>query len=91
MCACYFSLFHGLLGQSLGKLCVGIRVLRKDGTALGLGWASLRYLGYFLSAKLLYTAWMVPLDTERRTLYDLALGTNVYKPLGPGSIPHVRG
>lgn len=83
MCAIYFTLFHGLLGQSLGKLCVGIRVLRKDGKPLSLGWAALRYLGYFLTARLLYTAWIVPFDVERRTLYDMALGTNVYREISP--------
>lgn len=79
MCFCYYTAFHWLAGGTLGKLCLGLRVLRRDGSQLSLGWAALRYLGYFLCAKLIYTAWLVPLNAERRTLYDLVLGTNVYK------------
>ncbi len=76
---CYFTTFHWLAGGTLGKLCLGLRVLRRDGRRLSLGWAALRYLGYFLCSKLVYTAWFIPLDAEKRTLYDLALGTNVFK------------
>jgi uncharacterized RDD family membrane protein YckC len=78
-CAAYFTVFHGMLGASLGKLCLGLTVLRKNGTPLGYGWAFLRYLSYFIVAKLLYTAWLIPFNTERRTLYDMILGTNVFR------------
>jgi len=81
MCAAYFTIFHGMLGASLGKLCLGLRVLRHDGSALGYGWAFIRYLAYFIVAKLAYTAWLVPFDAKRRTLYDMVLGTNVFKPV----------
>ena len=79
MCLCYFTAFHWLAGGSLGKLCLGLRVLRRDGRRLGLGWAALRYIGYILCAKLAYTAWLVPFNAERRTLYDIVLGTNVFR------------
>lgn len=78
-CAAYFTVFHGMLGASLGKLCLGLTVLRKNGTPLGYGWALLRYAGYLIVAKLLYTAWLIPFNTERRTLYDMILGTNVFR------------
>jgi uncharacterized RDD family membrane protein YckC len=78
-CAAYFTVFHGMLGASLGKLCLGITVLRKDGTPLGYGMAFLRYLGYLIVAKVAYTAWLIPFNTERRTLYDMILGTNVFR------------
>lgn len=82
LCAAYFTVFHGLTGQTLGKLCLGIRALRGDGAPLGLGWAFARYLLYFLSSRLVYTAWFIPIDAQRRTLYDLILKTNVFKTAG---------
>lgn len=79
VCAAYFTVMHGIAGTTLGKLALGLRVMRRNGKQLGLGWAFLRYLGYFLLAKFVYSAWMIPLDTERRTLYDIALTTNVFR------------
>lgn len=79
VCAAYFTVMHSIAGATLGKLALGLRVLRRDGRPLGLGWAFLRYLGYLLLAKLVYSAWMIPIDNERRTLYDIVLTTNVYR------------
>jgi uncharacterized RDD family membrane protein YckC len=81
MCGAYFTVFHGLVGATLGKLALGIRVLRRDGSPLGVGWAFLRYLGYFIVARLAYTAWLIPFNAEQRTLYDMVLGTNVFRQL----------
>ena len=33
----------------------------------------------FAVAKLVYTAWLIPFNAERRTLYDMVLGTNVFR------------
>jgi uncharacterized RDD family membrane protein YckC len=81
ICAAYFTLFHGLLGTTLGKSALGLRVLRSDGSPLGLGKALARYVGYYLAMFIAYTAWLIPFDSKRRTLYDIALGTNVFKVL----------
>lgn len=90
ICMAYFTVFHGMLGATLGKLCLGLRVLRRDGRDLGYGWAWLRYLGYLIVAKLVYTAWLIPLNAERRTLYDIVLGTNVFRQL-PAARPDDGG
>jgi len=87
ICMAYFTVFHGMLGATLGKLCLGLRVLRRDGRPLGYGWAWLRYLGYFILAKLIYTAWLIPFNPEQRTLYDIVLGTNVFRQLAPAPAP----
>lgn len=79
VCAAYFTVFHGLAGATLGKLALGLKVLRRDGSRLGLGWAFLRYLGYLIVARLAYTAWLVPFNAEQRTLYDMLLATNVMR------------
>jgi uncharacterized RDD family membrane protein YckC len=87
MCAAYFTIFHWLIGTTLGKGMLGLRVLRRDGGDLGLGGACLRYLVYLLTAKLAYTAWLVPLDAQRRALHDMAAGTNVFRALPAPQAP----
>ncbi len=79
VCAVYYSVMHSLAGATLGKAACGLRVLRRDLKPLSLGGAALRYLVYLCVAKLAYTAWLMPFDKERRTLYDILLNTNVYR------------
>jgi len=81
LCLCYYTLLHGIAGATWGKFALGLRVMRQDGRPLGLGLAFARYVAYFLLARLAYTVWTMPFDRQRRTLYDIALGTNVFRPL----------
>lgn len=46
----YFSIFHGMRGQTVGKMLFGIQVVREDGMPVSFGKALLRFLSYFLSA-----------------------------------------
>jgi uncharacterized RDD family membrane protein YckC len=74
----YHVVFIGGCGQSLGKMALGILVVRRDGGAAGYGRAGLRCLGGLLSfasfglgyAGVLFTA-------ERRGLADWLAGTRV--------------
>jgi uncharacterized RDD family membrane protein YckC len=79
LCASYFTVLHGMLGATLGKLALGLRVMRRNGQPLGLAWAFLRYLGYLVLAKLLYGVWTMPFSREKQTAYDIVLGTNVFR------------
>lgn len=79
VCGAYFTIMHGLAGTTLGKAALGLRIMRTDSQPLHVGWAALRYIAYFLCAKLVYTAWLIPFDKERRTLYDIVLKTNVFR------------
>ena len=79
LCASYFTVLHGMLGATLGKLALGLRVMRRNGAPLGLAWAFLRYVGYLVLAKLAYGAWTMPFSRERQTAYDIVLGTNVFR------------
>lgn len=81
LCAAYFTLFHGLVGTTLGKGMLGLRVMRRDGSDLGLLPALLRYVVYAFTAKLGYTAWLIPFESQRRALHDIAAGTNVFRAL----------
>ena len=74
----YHVVLVGGCGQSLGKMALGIAVVRRDGGAVGYGRAVLRCLGGLLSlasfglgyAGVLFTA-------ERRGLADWLAGTRV--------------
>jgi uncharacterized RDD family membrane protein YckC len=74
----YHVVLVGGCGQSLGKMVLGILVVRRDGSAVGYGRAGLRCLGGLLSfasfglgyAGVLFTA-------ERRGLADWLAGTRV--------------
>ena len=45
----YFTLFHALLGQTIGKMVMGIRVVTNDNELTCLSVAFLRWSGYILS------------------------------------------
>lgn len=81
MCGMYFTLMHGLAATTLGKVCFGLNVMRRDGSPLGVWLALWRYVLYLVCAKLIYTAWLVPLNREKRTLYDMLATTNVFRPV----------
>jgi uncharacterized RDD family membrane protein YckC len=44
----YFVGFWSWRGQTPGKILIGARIVRLDGSAVGLGWSLLRYLFYLM-------------------------------------------
>lgn len=69
---------HGGAGWSLGRAVFGIRVVRRDGTAAGVGRLALRDLAHLLDTAALFIGWLWPLwDKRRRTFADLLLRTEV--------------
>jgi uncharacterized RDD family membrane protein YckC len=70
--------FWVLLGQTPGKVIMGLRVVRLDGRRLTLGSAMLRYLGYWVSAAPLFLgfAWIL-VDDRRQAWHDKIAGTCV--------------
>lgn len=74
----YFSLLHSWSGQTIGKLCMGIRVVTFDGSYLGIGQAILRCLATFISSVPLGAGFLwAALDRRKRTWHDLIAGTEV--------------
>lgn len=70
--------FWVLLGQTPGKLLMGVRVVRLDGQPLTIRCALLRYAGYWLSAIPLGLGFLwVLVDDERRAWHDKLAGTCV--------------
>jgi uncharacterized RDD family membrane protein YckC len=85
--ALYLPLSWTLTGQSLGKLTLGLRVVRNDPrhpevTKLSLPRSFLRGAGYWLSALPFGLGFLcAAFDEERRTLHDRLAGTRVlYQP-----------
>jgi uncharacterized RDD family membrane protein YckC len=46
----YFTLFHALAGQTIGKAILGLRVVSLDSTVLSPGASFLRWTGYVISS-----------------------------------------
>ena len=74
----YHVLMLVACGQTLGKMAVGVIVVRRDGGPVGVMAACLRCLGGFLSAATLGLGYVGILVTrEGRGLADMLAGTRV--------------
>jgi len=74
----YFAVFHGLVGQTVGKRLLGIRVIDGFGERLSFGRAVLRSFGYVASSLLLLLGFLwIAFDREKRGLHDWIADTYV--------------
>jgi len=74
----YFVSFNGMRGGTPGKLLLGLRVLREDGSPLGLGRALLRHVAQWLSTLPLFLGYlMIATDPRKRGLHDQLARTQV--------------
>jgi len=74
----YYVWMHGRWGQTLGKMALGMKVVRTDGDPLGYGGAFLRWLGSLFSAVILMIGYlMAGLRSDKRALHDLVAGSRV--------------
>ena len=74
----YPVVFWVLLGQTPGKLLMGVRIARTNGKRLTIGRALLRYLGYWLSAIPLGLGFLwVLVDDQRQCWHDKLADTYV--------------
>ena len=82
----------GLTGFTIGKWAAGLRILRADGSAIGIGRALLRhFVGYPLSILTLGMGFLAVAFTSRgRGLHDLIAGTIVVRE-GPAMTVSGRG
>lgn len=77
----YYVIFTGSCGQTLGKMALRIKVIRKDGGDLGYGGAALREtIGKFISGIILGIGYlMVAFDERKQGLHDKIAGSYVIK------------
>jgi uncharacterized RDD family membrane protein YckC len=75
------GILPGLTGITIGKWATGLRIVRKNGTELGIGRAFLRhFVGYPLSALTLGLGFVIAaLNARGRGLHDLIAGTVVVR------------
>jgi uncharacterized RDD family membrane protein YckC len=77
----YFTLLTGEGGQTLGKMLLGVRVQRMDGSNVGYGRSFIRALGYTVSIffgsflGFLWALW----DRNNQTWHDKIAGTEVIR------------
>ncbi len=76
----YFTFFHLVWGQTIGKMILGLRVVQTNGRPLGTGRALLRAVAYFFSAFPLGMGFLwVGFSSKKRSWHDWIAGTVVYK------------
>ena len=67
-------------GQTLGKMMIGAKIVKTDGSPIGIGRAILRYVGYFISYITLGIGYvMIAWDSKKQGLHDKIAGTCVIK------------
>ena len=76
----YFVAFWAWKGQTPGKIALGIKIIRTDGSSLSWGRAFLRYLDYIISVITIYIGftWIV-FDGRRQGLHDKVADTYVVR------------
>jgi len=79
--ACLYEAgFIAKFGATPGKMAIGVKVLRPDGSGVGFGRAAGRYFAKMLSAIILYIGYiMAAFDSEKRALHDMICDTRVIK------------
>jgi uncharacterized RDD family membrane protein YckC len=74
----YQIYFVSTRGGTPGKLILGLRVIRVDGSMLSKGQAAGRYLCYIIDGLILYIGFIIAgLDEEKRALHDRICDTRV--------------
>jgi uncharacterized RDD family membrane protein YckC len=74
----YEAVFLRYQGATLGKMAVGLKVVRSDGGSLGWGISFGRYFMYIVSGIILLIGYiMAGFDNEKRALHDRVCGTRV--------------
>jgi uncharacterized RDD family membrane protein YckC len=78
--SCYEAFFVSKLAATPGKLVIGAKVLRPDGSPVSLGRAFGRYFAKYLSTLALFIGFiMVGFDSQKRGLHDMICDTRVFR------------
>jgi uncharacterized RDD family membrane protein YckC len=79
--SCYEAVFLARSGATPGKMIAGLKVIRPDGSPIGMGRAFGRYFAKLLSGLTLMIGFvMAAFDSERRALHDMVCDTRVIRP-----------
>lgn len=88
----YFVAFWMWRGQTPGKMLLGIRLVRQDGSKVTIGVALLRYLGYIVSTAVLFIGFIwIAFDSRNQGFHDKMAETYVVRiPEAPITAPATR-
>ena len=77
----YYVLSTGIYGRTVGKLALGMKVVRQDGHVPGLGYALLReVIGKFVSAIALFLGFLwIAWSRDKQGWHDVMAGTRVIR------------
>ena len=76
----YFTYFHSITGQTVGKRILGLRVVTAAGEPLKARQAFLRWVGYLVSAAFFYLGFIwVAFDGRKQGWHDKIAGTLVVR------------
>ncbi len=76
----YIGFFLGKFGATPGKMALGLKVVREDGTAISYGRAFGRALAEIISIAICLIGYVIAaFDTQKRTLHDHIAGTRVVR------------
>jgi uncharacterized RDD family membrane protein YckC len=76
----YFVFLHGFVGRTIGKMIMGIRIIRDDGELIGLREALIRWVGYFISMVFAFLGFVWAIfDAKSQTWHDKLAGTYVVR------------
>jgi uncharacterized RDD family membrane protein YckC len=88
--ACYEGFFIGRLGATPGKMVLGLKVVRPNGSPVGLGRSFGRYAAKWLSYLTLLIGFIIAgFDAEKRAMHDMIADTRVIKSGGSGPVEYV--
>ncbi len=74
----YFTWFHGSVGQTPGKMLLGLRVVQATGEPMTFGLAFLRWAGYLVSKLAVYLGFIwIAFDRRKQGWHDKIAGTVV--------------
>jgi uncharacterized RDD family membrane protein YckC len=74
----YFTWFHGSVGQTPGKMLLGLRVVQATGEPMTFGLAFLRWTGYLISKLAVYLGFIwIAFDRRKQGWHDKIAGTVV--------------
>ncbi|MDD5475237.1 MAG: RDD family protein [Syntrophales bacterium] len=79
----YYTIFHGMGGQTPGKWVMGVKVIRDTGEEMTLGYAFLRWVGYLVSYIFFFLGFIwVAFDRRKQGWHDKIAGTLVIRTRG---------
>jgi uncharacterized RDD family membrane protein YckC len=74
----YYTIFVGKAGATPGKMALGLKIVRSDGSPVGFGRACGRYFSYILSALIFAIGFlMIAFSDEKKGLHDIVCDTRV--------------